>query len=50
MNAGEMHISTKRIDVTSKNFAWMLYLNTVTDGGGTYFDNYDRTMNAVQGR
>ena len=30
--------------------AWMFYLNTVTDGGGTYFDNYDLTMNAVQGR
>ena len=30
--------------------AWMYYLNTITDGGGTYFDNYDLTMNAVQGR
>ena len=30
--------------------AWMFYLNTVTDGGGTYFDNYDLTMNAVEGR
>ena len=30
--------------------AWMFYLNTITDGGGTYFDNYDLTMNAVQGR
>ena len=30
--------------------AWMFYLNTVTDGGGTYFDNYDLTMNAVKGR
>ena len=30
--------------------AWMIYLNTITNGGGTYFDNYDRTMDAVQGR
>ena len=29
---------------------WMFYLNTVTDDGGTYFDNYDLTMNAVEGR
>ena len=30
--------------------AWMVYLNTVTDGGGTYFSNYDLTINAVEGR
>ena len=30
--------------------AWMFYLNTVTDDGGTYFDNYDLTLNAVEGR
>ena len=30
--------------------AWMIYLNTITNGGGTYFDNYDLTMNAVEGR
>ena len=29
---------------------WMIYLNTVTDGGGTYFENYDRTLDAVEGR
>lgn len=28
---------------------WMIYLNTVTDGGGTYFSNYDKTLDAVQG-
>ncbi len=27
----------------------MIYLNTVTDGGGTYFSNYDKTLDAVQG-
>ena len=35
---------------SSRIAAWMIYLNTVTDGGGTYFDNYDITMNAVEGR
>ena len=30
--------------------AWMFYLNTVTDGGNTYFENYDLMMNAVEGR
>ncbi len=29
---------------------WMIYLNTVTDGGGTYFENYDKTLDAVEGR
>ena len=29
---------------------WTVYLNTVTDGGGTYYENYDRTLDAVEGR
>ncbi len=29
--------------------AWMIYLNTVDDGG-TYFTNYDKTLDAVEGR
>ena len=29
---------------------WMIYLNTVTQDGGTYFTNYDKKINAVQGR
>ena len=33
-----------------RGMAWMFYLNTVTDGGGTYFDNYDLTIDAVEGR
>jgi hypothetical protein len=28
---------------------WMIYLNDVTKGG-TYFDNYDLTFDAVEGR
>ena len=30
--------------------AWMFYLNTVKEGGGTYFSNFDLTVNAVEGR
>ena len=38
-------------DVAYKRvLAWMVYLNNVTDGGGTYFSNYDLTINAVEGR
>ena len=33
-----------------RNLVWMIYLNTVSDGGGTYFQNYDRTIDAVEGR
>tara|TARA_X000001036_G_scaffold112750_1_gene105607 strand:- start:1145 stop:1747 length:603 start_codon:yes stop_codon:yes gene_type:complete len=30
--------------------AWMIYLNTVTDEGGTYFSTYDKTLEAKEGR
>ena len=30
--------------------AWMIYLNTVTDEGGTYFSSYDKTLEAKEGR
>ena len=30
--------------------AWMIYLNTVTDEGGTYFSAYDKTLEAKEGR
>ena len=29
---------------------WMIYLNTVTDKGGTYFSSYDKTIRAKEGR
>ena len=29
---------------------WMFYFNTVTDKGGTIFDNYGRIVDAVEGR
>tara|TARA_R100000406_G_scaffold86617_1_gene70726 strand:- start:27 stop:602 length:576 start_codon:yes stop_codon:yes gene_type:complete len=38
------------VDGMKRVLAWMFYLNTVTDDGGTYFDNYDLTLNAVEGR
>ena len=30
--------------------AWTLYLNTITDGGGTYYPEYDKTIDAVEGK
>jgi len=30
--------------------AWMIYLNTVTDKGGTYFSSYNRTIKPKEGR
>ena len=53
-NPGQgFHLShTENTDNYTANriLAWMFYLNTVTDGGGTYWENYDLTMNAVKGR
>ena len=37
-------------DHRSNVLVWMYYLNTVKEGGGTYFSNYDLTINAVEGR
>mgnify|MGYP001378130040 CR=1 FL=1 len=41
-NGGETSI--KRV------LAWMIYLNTVTDKGGTYFSSYNKTIRAKEGR
>ena len=30
--------------------AWTIYLNTVTDGGGTHYTQYNKTIDAVEGR
>ncbi len=35
---------------TRRILAWMIYLNTVTDKGGTRFTNYDIVTDAVEGR
>ena len=37
-------------DYHSNVLVWMFYLNTVKEGGGTYFSNYDLTINAEEGR
>jgi len=37
-------------DQTRRVLAWMIYLNDVYDGGGTYFSNYDITIQARSGR
>ena len=37
-------------DYHSNVLVWMYYLNTVKEGGGTYFSNYDLKINAVEGR
>ena len=38
-----------RSDIT-RVLAWMIYLNTVTDKGGTYFSSYNKTLEAKEGR
>ena len=35
---------------STRILAWMIYLNTVTDKGGTRFTNYDIITDAVEGR
>ena len=44
-----LHCEVGGIKTSNRILAWMFYLNTVKDGG-TYFDNYDLTMDAVEGR
>ena len=36
--------------IQNRMMVWTIYLNTVTDGGGTYYTQYDRTIDAVEGR
>ena len=45
-----VHCENQGQDSVKRIAAWMIYLNTVTEGGGTYFPNYDRTLDAVEGR
>ena len=37
-------------DVAGRMLVWMIYLNTVTDSGGTYFSSYNKTIRAKEGR
>jgi hypothetical protein len=36
--------------LVSRVLVWMIYLNTVTDKGGTYFSHYNKTIKAKEGR
>ena len=44
------HCECDNLQHASRICAWMFYFNTIQDGGGTHFDSYDYTTNAVQGR
>lgn len=44
------HCEHSSITHGHRMLVWMIYLNTVTDGGGTKFTCYDREVNAVEGR
>ena len=44
------HFENNHVQDHKRVMVWMIYLNTVTKDGGTYFSNYDKTINAVQGR
>ena len=44
------HCENASIATANRVLVWMVYLNTVTDNGGTYFPHYDRTVDAVEGR
>jgi len=37
-------------DDSKRVLAWMIYLNNVTDKGGTYFSSYNKTIKAKEGR
>jgi len=43
------HCENATPQTSNRILAWMFYLNTVPDGG-TYFDNYELEMDAVEGR
>ena len=43
-----LHCESSNQITSSRILAWMFYLNTVKDGG-TYFENYDLSMKAVEG-
>ena len=46
-----LHCENYNVGRHSNNIlAWMFYLNTVKEGGGTRFENFDLNVNAVQGR
>ena len=44
------HCEAAGKESSSRVLVWMIYLNTVTDNGGTRFPQYDLTTDAVAGR
>tara|TARA_B100000287_G_C20510622_1_gene732855 strand:- start:359 stop:1000 length:642 start_codon:yes stop_codon:yes gene_type:complete len=44
------HCETSSVSTAFRILVWMFYFNTVTDRGGTNFNNYDRIIDAVEGR
>ena len=49
---GGFHILHCEDDAPSRNrvLVWSVYLNTVTDRGGTYFSSFNKTVQAKEGR
>ena len=45
-----VHCEASNIWSAPRVLAWMIYLNTVEDGGGTSFPAYDKVTDAVEGR
>ena len=45
-----LHHENEGGQVVRRVMAWMIYLNTVTDKGGTYFSYYNKTIKAKEGR
>ena len=46
----ETHCENASKVTSHRVLAWMYYLNTIKDGGGTQFDNYEIAVDAVEGR
>ena len=51
-NQGYLKSHCENVNMTTNKrvLVWMFFLNTVKDGGGTYFSSYDLTVDAVEGR
>ena len=46
----KIHCEQDSPDRSLRILTWMFYLNTVKSGGGTYFGQYNKTLNAKEGR
>ena len=45
-----LHCENDNMSSNKRVLVWMFYLNSVNDDGGTYFSNFDLTVDAVEGR